>query len=98
MQKVQWWFCIPKHFIVSYRNKGIRVKNTKGKNAYMKGGTKEMWNTRTEGKEEREKEQEKEQEKFWARIAEILKDEEEEETSAADKSRTFVSLEAIHQR
>ena len=30
--------------------------------------------------------------KFWARIAEILKDEEEEETSAADKSRTFVSV------
>ena len=36
--------------------------------------------------------------KFWARIAEILKDEEEEETSAADKSRTFVSVEVIHQR
>ena len=46
-------------------------------------------------REEREKEQEereKEQKKFWERIAEVLKEGEDEETSAADKKQTFVSI------
>ena len=86
-------FVYPKHFIVSYRNKGdSSEKYERQKRIYERRNKRDVELRERKEREEREKEQEKEQEKFWARIAEILKDEEEEETSAADKSRTFVSV------
>ena len=82
-------FVYPKHFIVSYRNKGdSSEKYERQKRIYERRNKRDVELRERKEREEREKEQEK----FWARIAEILKDEEEEETSAADKSRTFVSV------